>query len=98
MSAADPDGGALRFEALYQTLAAPVGKLCLNVCGDRAAAEDAVQETFLAVHRALPAFRGECKPSTWVYRIALRAALKARARRAGSELPLSETADPAGER
>lgn len=55
--------------------------LCLHLAGRRADAEDALQETFLAVHRGLPRFRGEARLSTWVYRIAVRAALRARARR-----------------
>jgi RNA polymerase sigma-70 factor (ECF subfamily) len=79
-------GEAPGFDGLYRALSGPVGKLCLHVCGNRAVAEDAFQETFLAVHRALPAFRGESKASTWVYRIALRAALRARARRPEVEL------------
>ena len=96
MSGADPaEGRAPSFEAVYRELAAPVGKLCLHVCGNRAAAEDAFQETFLAVHRALPAFRGEAKRSTWVYRIALRAALRVRSRRPPElELPPPERPEP----
>src|SRR5690606_26272444 len=43
-------------------------------------AEDAVQETFLAVQRALPGFRGEAQLSTWVYRIAVTTSLTARTR------------------
>jgi RNA polymerase sigma-70 factor (ECF subfamily) len=69
------------FEALFEALHRRVLALCLHVVGDRQEAEDAVQETFLAVHRGLPTFRGESQPATWVYRIALRAALRVRARR-----------------
>jgi DNA-directed RNA polymerase specialized sigma24 family protein len=59
MSPDPPDTGeAPSFDALYRALSGPVGKLCLHVCGNRAVAEDAFQETFLAVHRGLPAFRG----------------------------------------
>lgn len=38
-------------------------------------AEDAAQEVFLKAWKALPAFRGECKLSTWLYRIACRSSL-----------------------
>lgn len=69
------------FEALFRALREPVLALCLHLAGRRADAEDALQETFLAVHRALPRFRGEARLSTWVYRIAVRAALRVRARR-----------------
>jgi RNA polymerase sigma-70 factor, ECF subfamily len=47
-------------------------------------APDILQETFLQVHRHLPAFRGESRFSTWLYRIATNAALmhrRAQARR-----------------
>ncbi|WP_457445510.1 sigma-70 family RNA polymerase sigma factor [Roseateles sp. P5_E4] len=43
---------------------------------------DLCQETFLAVYRALPAFRGESAFYTWVYRIAINAAKRHNAQRA----------------
>lgn len=39
----------------------------------------------MSVHRALPSFRGESRLSTWIYRIAIRAALEHRARRRSTE-------------
>ena len=39
------------------------------VDGDRAAAEDVVQEAFIRAHRNLHRFRGDSKISTWFYRI-----------------------------
>jgi RNA polymerase sigma-70 factor, ECF subfamily len=36
--------------------------------------QDAVQDVFLVVHRKLPEFRGEAKPSTWLFGICLRVA------------------------
>jgi len=72
---------AAAFEALFRALREPVLALCLHLTGRRADAEDALQETFLSVHRALPAFRGEAGLATWVFRIALRVGLQARARR-----------------
>jgi RNA polymerase sigma-70 factor (ECF subfamily) len=44
--------------------------LLVRMLGDRAEAEDVTQEVFLAFHRALPAFRGDSKISTWLFRIA----------------------------
>jgi RNA polymerase sigma-70 factor (ECF subfamily) len=43
--------------------------------GNRAEAEDAAQEVFLRVHRALDGFRGEAKLSTWLYAITSRLCL-----------------------
>ncbi len=77
-------GGARRREAadrLFRALREPLLSLCLHVAGRRADAEDALQETFVAIVRGLPEFRGEARLATWAYRIALRAALRARSRR-----------------
>jgi RNA polymerase sigma-70 factor (ECF subfamily) len=77
----DATDATRRFAELFTSLREKVFALALHVTGSQADAEDATQETFLAVHRALPSFRGDSLPSTWVYRIALRAALRVRARR-----------------
>jgi RNA polymerase sigma-70 factor (ECF subfamily) len=69
------------FQRLFTALREPVFRLCLQLTGQRADAEDAVQETFVSVLRALPAFRGESRLATWVYRIAVHAALRLRTRR-----------------
>jgi RNA polymerase sigma-70 factor, ECF subfamily len=69
------------FDALFRALREPILALCLHLTGRRTDAEDALQDAFLAVHRGLPAFRGEARVATWVWRIALRAALQVRARR-----------------
>ncbi len=93
-------GGAERsaaFDAIYRKLRQPALALCLHLTGRRSDAEDALQETFLAVHRALPAFRGESGLSTWVFRIALRSALQARARRPDHAELDPETAAPGGD-
>jgi RNA polymerase sigma-70 factor (ECF subfamily) len=73
--------GAPSFDAVYAEHRSRVLGLCLHVVGNAADAEDAVQEALLAVHSGLPRFRGECLLSTWIYRIALRTALRVRARR-----------------
>jgi RNA polymerase sigma-70 factor (ECF subfamily) len=69
------------FEQVFREHHARVFALCWQLCGHRAEAEDALQETFLAVHAALPTFRGEARLSTFIHRIALRCAFKARAKR-----------------
>lgn len=87
--ASDPDRQrAVR--ALLEHFHAPIFRLCLHLTGNRADAEDALQETLLALHRALPGFRGESQLSTWAYRIALRVALQVRARRPSHTQPLEE--------
>jgi RNA polymerase sigma-70 factor (ECF subfamily) len=54
-------------------------------------ARDALQETYLAAHRALGGFEGSAKLSTWLHRIAVNAALmKLRSRRRRPEAALEE--------
>ncbi len=68
------------FETLFRAMRERVFAVCLNVTANRSDAEDATQETFVSAYRALPAFRGEARLSTWIYRIAIRAALRVKAR------------------
>jgi RNA polymerase sigma-70 factor (ECF subfamily) len=49
--------------------------LAYRLLGDRARMEDALQEAFVSAYRALPAFRGDSSPGTWLYRIAYHACL-----------------------
>ncbi len=52
-------------------------------------ADDAVQETFVDVLRGADGFRGDARLTTWLYRIAVRAATRVstRARRRSAPLP-----------
>ena len=43
--------------------------------GNHADAEEAAQDAFLSAYRNFSKFRGESKVSTWLYRIAVNAAL-----------------------
>ncbi len=45
--------------------------LAARMTGRAEGAEDLAQEVFLRVWKALPRFRGECKLSTWIYRITI---------------------------
>ena len=67
---------------LFEAFREPVFRLCMHLCGNRATAEDALQETFVSVFRALHGFRADARLSTWIYRIALREGLRQRAREA----------------
>lgn len=71
-----------------------VYRLALSLSGRPADADDIAQEVFVAVIRGLPQFRGDAKVSTWIYRIAIRAAMRWRARHPHQEtLPESLTAN-----
>ena len=62
-------------------------RVCFRILGDKAAAEDAVQDALLNAYRALDRFDGRSAFSTWLHRIAINAALALRrSRRSGVEL------------
>jgi len=63
------------FEELVIACQHRVFGVALRMLGSRAEAEEVAQETFLRAHRALGAFRGEAKLSTWLYGIASRLCL-----------------------
>lgn len=56
--------------------------LAQRLCGNRADAEDMVQDVFLQAYRKWHTFRGEADPGTWLYSIAARSC-KGRMRRKG---------------
>lgn len=68
------------FEKIFRAHRVRVLGVCRYLCGAGALAEDAMQETFLETYKGLAAFRGESRLSTWIYRIAVRTALRVRAR------------------
>jgi RNA polymerase sigma-70 factor (ECF subfamily) len=59
----------LDFEALYTRYSGPIFQLAFRLLGDKDMAADAVQETFAKAFKARDSFRGESRPSTWLYRI-----------------------------
>jgi RNA polymerase sigma-70 factor (ECF subfamily) len=81
-------GDPRAFRRVYDHCAEPVHRFLLRMLGDQAAAEDALQETFVRVLRGLRRFdpAGPARLTTWVLTIARRVALsralgEARARR-----------------
>ena len=72
------------FDALFESMAPRVLLLARRFTGDSDMAQDVLQETFLAVYRALPDFRADSAIETWVYRIAINEARR-QSRRAVSQ-------------
>src|SRR5262249_36375199 len=62
------------FEAIVQRYQARVFRLACRLTSDTDA-PDILQDTFLQVYRHLPTFRGDSQFGTWLYRIAMNAAL-----------------------
>ncbi len=84
------------FEELVRRHRSRVFALALRICRNADDAEDALQETFIAAHRALPRFDGRARVSTWLYRIATNKCydIVARRRPTADAAALPEAADP----
>jgi RNA polymerase sigma-70 factor (ECF subfamily) len=57
------------YEQLYENQSARMKSIAMNLLGNAHDAEDAVQETFMKIHRGIHYFKGQSAFSTWVYRI-----------------------------
>jgi RNA polymerase sigma-70 factor, ECF subfamily len=86
------DGDLAAFELLYRQFAPRIYGLCLRLTGQREAAEDCTQESFVAAWRSLARFERRSRFSTWLQRIAIHAVLS---RRRGLRF-LREVGEPAG--
>lgn len=62
-------GDTTVFEEIYQRFGERMKSVAWSHLGNPSDAEDAVQETFLKIHRAATTFTGEASFSTWAYRI-----------------------------
>ena len=74
--AGDPDA----FGDLVERHEGRLRALVAGIVADRQVVEDVVQETFFVAYRRLETFRGEASFSTWLTRIAIREATRARTR------------------
>lgn len=64
------------FERLIEEYADRIYNIALRITGHPQEAEDVMQEAFLNAFRSWASFRGEATPATWLYRIAVNAALE----------------------
>jgi RNA polymerase sigma-70 factor (ECF subfamily) len=62
-------GSTSVFETIYRTHGERMKSIAYNHLGSITDAEDAVQETFLKIHRAASTYSGESSFATWIYRI-----------------------------
>lgn len=67
-------GDADAFEQLVVAYEGPVYRLALRMCGSTEDAREVTQDAFLAAWRGLPAFRGDSRFSSWLYRLTTNAA------------------------
>lgn len=81
-------------EALYHRYKRRVYGLALRIVGVTDA-EEVAQEAFIRIFRGLPKFRGDAALSTWIYRLAVNAALSHRSRRSSARLPIDDNQNEA---
>ena len=85
---ANGDGDEAAFRRLVEPQRAELHAHCYRMLGSLHDADDALQDTLLRAWRALPGFRGQSAPRTWLYRIATNVCLDAIARRRKRVLPI----------
>ena len=80
--------------ALFRREYARINATVYRIVGATRETDDLVQETFIAVFRALPRFRHESKLSTWIDRIAVRVVFHHITARRRATVPLESIAEP----
>lgn len=71
------DGETEYFSVLLDRYSHPLYTLIVQIVGCPEDAEELLQDVFLKAFRNLSGYKGECKVSTWLYRIAYNAAISA---------------------
>jgi RNA polymerase sigma-70 factor (ECF subfamily) len=69
LAASCSKGDTRVFEDIYQRYGDRMKSIAWNHLGNVSDAEDAVQETFLKIHRSASTYTGEASFSTWIFRI-----------------------------
>jgi RNA polymerase sigma-70 factor (ECF subfamily) len=92
---ADGDAGAL--DALYQRHGLHLLNYLIGQVGERALAEEVLQDVMVTVWRGAGRFRGDSRVRTWLFTIARRKASRARKRRPPMHDPLEDAAAGTGD-
>jgi RNA polymerase sigma-70 factor (ECF subfamily) len=70
----DVEASHVEFEDVAQELSGPLRRYLERLVGNRATADDLLQETLLKIARGLPEFEGRSSVKTWAFTIATRVA------------------------
>jgi RNA polymerase sigma-70 factor (ECF subfamily) len=89
-------GSDQAFAELVDQYKGLVLNLAARMTGRQDAADDLAQEVFLRVWRGLASFRGDCKLSTWIYRITINLCI-AESKTARSRSQFIQVDDPSSE-
>ncbi len=83
-------GDGLAFEELLRPRQARLYRTVLRITGNEADAADVYQTAALTAFRKLDGFRGDAAFGTWLYQIAVNAALTHRRSRSAHEVPMPD--------
>ena len=75
------EGDQRAFKDLVDDYKVIIVNTCYAFVHDKDDAEDLAQEVFIQAYESLDKFRGECKLSTWLYRIAVKKSVRYRMKR-----------------
>jgi RNA polymerase sigma-70 factor (ECF subfamily) len=86
------DGDSDVFASIYDRHGQRMKSIAYHQLGNVSDAEDAVQETFIKVHRAAAGYNGEAAFTTWMYRILINTCydMQRRRRRRVREMPIDD--------
>lgn len=88
------DDAAEAITGLFDEHGPRIYALALRMCGNRAEAEDLVQDVFLQAYRRWSTFEGRASPGTWLYTIAVRACRRRLKRQRARRLPTLSEVSP----
>ena len=97
IAAACAAGDSRIFEEIYRRFGDRMKSIAWNHLGNVSDAEDAVQETFLKIHRAATTFTGEASFATWAFLILVNTCYDVlrRRRRRVEEAPIEDVVETA---
>jgi len=89
-------GDKAAFSDLYRAYQAPVFRFLVRMVGATGPAEELTNDVMLAVWRGAGSYRGDAKPSTWIFGIAHHKALNALRQRRPPTVDVDTLSDTAG--
>jgi RNA polymerase sigma-70 factor (ECF subfamily) len=95
LAAACQAGDLRSYEHLYALYGGRMKSLAWNLLGSHSDAEDAVQDTFLKMQRAIASFRGQSSFATWAFRILINTCHDARRKRVRTKEVSSDRSEDA---
>jgi RNA polymerase sigma-70 factor (ECF subfamily) len=94
LAAAAKTGSSSAFDQLVERYRDRLLRFLLGRCGNRADAEDAIQDTFVNAYRYLQSYDSRWRFSTWLYRIAIRNAARQSLHTTAELVEIADHADP----